>query len=303
VRLDELSQALEDLTEPRGPDVAAARAAVRRRVRRAHVRWAAVAAGTALVAVVVGVLAIGTGGSTPSVHTVGPANPPTTVFCNRIPVAVERGSVPAGVIQWSGDTAVIGSGSLWTRRANTAVAPIPLDGGWYLKFPWYTQPLGLPDITGRRLDGPGTFHADANYATDTRGTWIVSGLNFSTAGCWEVTARYAHSSITFDIEAGRTPTAGSVPDSPNGPVDLTKVPEYIETLDRSGKVVGYTRKEDVYAAAGTVDPNSGISRPIPVYALDDLHKIVGHMYPSRGFVRVGRDPADVPTIPAHTPAG
>ncbi len=215
MRLDELSQALEDLAEPRGPDVPAARVAVQRRVRRVRVRWAAIAAGTALVAVVVGVLAIGTGGSTPSVHTVGPANPPATVFCNRVPAPVVRSAVPDDVLEWSADADVIGSGSLWTRRANTAVAPVPLDGGWYLKFPWYTRPLGLPDITGRRLDGPGKFHADANYATDSRGTWVVSGLNFSEAGCWEVTARYAGSAITFDIEAGHTPTATrSASDSP-----------------------------------------------------------------------------------------
>ena len=49
---------------------------------------------------------------------------------------------------------------------------------------WFTTPLGLPSITGRRLDGPGTFRADVNYATDSSGTWVVSDLFFSAPGCW-----------------------------------------------------------------------------------------------------------------------
>ena len=253
--------------------------------------------------VVAGVLLIGTDGSTPSVHSDAPATAPSAPFCNRIPAPVDHSAVPDDVLKWSADTDVIGSGSLWTKRANTSVAPIPLDGAWYLKFSWYLRPQGLPVITGRRLDGPGTFPADVNSATDSRGTWVVSGLNFSTTGCWEVTARYAGSEITFDIEAGRTPTAGGVPDFPGGSVDLSKVPEYIETLDRAGDIVGYSRKEDLFPAAGTVDAGPGSVGPTPVYALDDLHKVIGHMYPSRGFVRVGQDPADVPTTPASTAGG
>jgi hypothetical protein len=203
VRLDELTEALDDIAEPRVTDVHAARVAVQRRVRRARVRRAA-AAGvcTALVAAAAVVVALGTGGSTPSVHTEGPASESRNGFCNQIPLPVTRADVPADVAQWSGDTEVIGSGALWTIRWAAAVAPIQLNGGWYLKFPWYPRPTGLPVITGRRLDGPGTFHADVNPATDSRGTWAVSGLNFSAAGCWQITARYAGSEITFNLAAG-----------------------------------------------------------------------------------------------------
>ena len=161
---------------------------------------------TALVAAAALVVALGTGDSTPAIHTEGPASAPRTALCNQIPLPVPRADVPADVAHWSGGTSVIGSGALWTIRSATAVAPIAQNGGWYLKFPWYPRPTGLPVITGRRLDGPGTFHADVNAATDSRGTWAVSGLSFSTAGCWQVTARYAGSEITLNLAAGQTPT-------------------------------------------------------------------------------------------------
>jgi hypothetical protein len=305
VTLDELTDALDDIAEPRVADVRAARVAVQRRVRRARVRRAAAAgACTALVAAAAVVVALDSGGSTPSIHTEGPASAPRTALCNQIPLPVPRADVPADVAQWSGDTEVIGSGALWTIRSATAVAPIPLDGGWYLKFPWDPRPTGLPVITGRRLDGPGTFYADVNAATDSRGTWAVSGLNFSTAGCWQITARYAGSELTFNLAAGQTPEAGPLPLSDaGGPLDEAKVPDYVETSDRDGNIVGYTRKADLFAAAGATSPTLPVSKPTPVYALDDLDKVVGHMYPARGFVRLGQDPADVPTIPVHTPAG
>ena len=166
------------------PDVHAARITVQRRVRTTRRRRAFVALGSRCAR-----------GhrrrpdrpqrrSRSSVHTV--LRPPGRARCSatRSRCPLPTADVPADVAAWAGDRNVIGSGGLWTARSATAVTFIALDGGWYLKFSWYTRPHGLPEITGRRLDGPGTFHADVNDATDSRGTWVVSGLSFSTVGCW-----------------------------------------------------------------------------------------------------------------------
>jgi hypothetical protein len=79
-----------------------------------------------------------------------------------------------------------------------------------LKFPWFTRsPFGLPQIDGRRIDGPGTFHADVNKATSPDGTdWVVSSLEFSEPGCWEITARYYDPTLplTFRLEIGAKET-------------------------------------------------------------------------------------------------
>jgi hypothetical protein len=202
VKLDELRDALDGIAEPRHPDVFAARIAVRRRVRTTRRRWAVVATSLGVLAAVAGALVVRNDGPSPSVHTEPPASGSSHRACNQVPRPVPSADVPGDVLAWAGGRDVIGSGALWTARSATAVAPTPLDGGWYLKFPWVTRPHGLPEITGRRLDGPGTFHADVNDATDSRGTWVVSGLYFSTAGCWEVTARYAGSTLTMNLAAG-----------------------------------------------------------------------------------------------------
>ncbi len=55
----------------------------------------------------------------------------------------------------------------------------------------------------RRLDGPGTFRAETDPATNSSGTWVASGLHFSKPGCWEITARMHNSTITFRLRVGR----------------------------------------------------------------------------------------------------
>jgi hypothetical protein len=91
----------------------------------------------------------------------------------------------------------VGDSALWTIRSAIDVPGSHQSNIWRAKFPWYTRPFGLPTITGRRLDGTGTFRADAHPATDSRGTWVVSSLEFSRPGCWEVISRYGSSSIRF----------------------------------------------------------------------------------------------------------
>jgi hypothetical protein len=126
--------------------------------------------------------------------------------CNAGVRTVPAADVPTDVRQWAGGRPVIGGGELWTvRSAIMAVRDRQVDGVWRLKFPWLTRPFGLPRIDGRRLDGHGTFRADANEAIDQRGKWVVSSLEFLTPGCWEVTARFDRAAITFRLLVGNPP--------------------------------------------------------------------------------------------------
>lgn len=127
--------------------------------------------------------------------------------CARIPPVVASNDVPRDVKVWAGGGAVVGGGELWTQRRNIDVRgwtwTKDSDGSYSLKFPWYLIPAkgDVPAITGRRLDGPGTFDAKANAAYGP-GVWAVSGLHFSSAGCWEVTGSYGDSAVTFRMRVG-----------------------------------------------------------------------------------------------------
>ena len=122
---------------------------------------------------------------------------PTATTCAASISLVPPAKVPHDVAAWAQGAAVVGNGALWTRRSNIDVPGSHQSKIWRVKFSWYTRPFGLPTITGRRLDGTGTFHADANPATDSRGTWVVSSFEFSHPGCWQITGRYRSSTIRF----------------------------------------------------------------------------------------------------------
>jgi len=148
---------------------------------------------------------------------VGPAVPvgaaelsPRT--CTRMPEPVARRDVPRDVEDWAQGHQVVGHGALWTERD---LIPSPsfewVDPGtgdrYGLKFPWYLRPArgDVPKITGRRVDGPGTFGAEAHPAyTDT--VWVASGLEFSTGGCWKVVAEYRGSTLKFRVWVGPEPS-------------------------------------------------------------------------------------------------
>lgn len=123
--------------------------------------------------------------------------------CER-PKAVPRSQLPRDVKLWGAGNPVFGHGSVWASLNN--IPPRSQrwersDEGLYgLKFPWFLSPAvgDVPTITGRRLDGPGTFSAKANSAFDGT-TWASSGLQFSAPGCWEVTGEYRGEELTFRV--------------------------------------------------------------------------------------------------------
>jgi hypothetical protein len=84
------------------------------------------------------------------------------------------------------------------------------------------------------------------------------------------------------------------PPGANGQVDPAAAPDFIAIASRTdGGIAGYARKEDVL---GPQDD------PVAVYA-EDLHTIVGHLVPGKGFIPAGVDPGTVVKIPVLQAGG
>jgi hypothetical protein len=133
---------------------------------------------------------------------------PATTTRTTVAVCAQKGdavpNAPPDVTRWADGAPVIGSGALWTIASASSAPAVHELGVWRVKFPWFTRPAGddVPTIHGRRLYGPGTFRAETNRAFDARGSWVASNLTFSAPGCWEVTARYRGSTLTFPLRVG-----------------------------------------------------------------------------------------------------
>lgn len=91
------------------------------------------------------------------------------------------------------------------------------------------------------------------------------------------------------------PTKGIVPDDAFAPGDGhiigERLPDFIAvtTRDATG-IAGYVSKDVMFPSEATFD---GEDETMTVYA-EDLHTVVGHMYPGRGFIALGEDPESVP---------
>lgn len=207
MNIEELREQLEQLAGLPSRPTAEARDGVRRRVNRHRRRMGATSAmAAALVVAIIGVGVWNAQDSAVKVRTV----PSTTsraheIGCETGVETVPANEVPSDVAAWADGEPVVGHSELWTVRKLLTLAPTFDHGIWRAKIAWFTRPFGIPKINGRRLDGPGTFRGDANSATDQRGTWVASGLAFSQAGCWEVTASFDNSGIVFRILVGDPP--------------------------------------------------------------------------------------------------
>jgi hypothetical protein len=139
--------------------------------------------------------------------------------------------VPAEVRAWAHNGPVLGGGRIWTQASALNVPAEFGSGIWALKFPWYLYPAtgGVPTLSGRRLDGPGHFRGTASAALGGPAPrWVASGLDFSTLGCWQVTARYRGSSLTLRlvVHAGTTSTiVGATGSTPSCGVPQPTVPQ------------------------------------------------------------------------------
>jgi hypothetical protein len=92
-------------------------------------------------------------------------------------------------------------------------------------------------------------------------------------------------------------TAGTIPPSQDGSVDLKKVPDFIATVGRTGKLVGYVPRAYLFPTNPVGSPvSSKLGGVVPVYARN-LKTLVGHMYPGIGFVPLGKTPESEPCVP------
>jgi hypothetical protein len=120
-----------------------------------------------------------------------------------------------GPLQIVDGPGLIGNGTLWTIPLRPPEYG-PGAGNWVLgKQAWFRLEEGPLTVTGRRVDGgSGTFHAAIppveSYPLALNAGigpgFIPSSLEFSTGGCWKVTARLGQSRVVlvFDIDDSKT---------------------------------------------------------------------------------------------------
>ena len=121
------------------------------------------------------------------------------------PVTQPNGDVPpgAGNPEYGG----YGNDALWTNlwmwgEGPVPVQPVPGEPGRTRgpgKWAWYRYVPGELTIEGRRLDAPAPpLRASVPDGYGATG-FQVSGLDFPTPGCWEVTGRVGDASLTFVV--------------------------------------------------------------------------------------------------------
>lgn len=84
-----------------------------------------------------------------------------------------------------------------------ANGPFPDKTFWW-SADWVPRDELEPDITvtGRRLDGFGTFtygHPGTNATADF-GTAMLVGVDYPSVGCWEITARYRDATLSYVVQ-------------------------------------------------------------------------------------------------------
>ena len=74
---------------------------------------------------------------------------------------------------------------------------------WSEGYDWKQDPQPALSVTGKRLDAPtaplvSDDHADNGYRDDMR-SFIVTGVNFPTIGCWQITGRFHGQVLSFVV--------------------------------------------------------------------------------------------------------
>ena len=122
---------------------------------------------------------------------------PRTVISHAIG---PMGGSPAGNVP---QTSAYGNGKLfvWALDVHgTIVAPpdmVNRDGSIGWKFPWMRMIPGSLTITGRRLDAPAPpLKSYVPFGYGHTG-FQASGVTFPSEGCWQITGKVDHTSVTF----------------------------------------------------------------------------------------------------------
>jgi hypothetical protein len=134
-----------------------------------------------------------------------PPQPVTRAAARQCPKTIPgRGVGPPGTSPASTAPAAgtYGNGKLWVTLDPHGVIVasgdfVHLDGSISWKFPWWRMVPGDLTITGRRLDAPApplTPFVPNGYGNIG---FQASGVTFPTEGCWQVTGKIDHTSLTF----------------------------------------------------------------------------------------------------------
>ncbi|MBC7877446.1 MAG: hypothetical protein H7Y59_09780 [Anaerolineales bacterium] len=104
-----------------------------------------------------------------------------------------------------------GSENLWTALHDDGVwSGLPHNpDGYTQKIMWWSSRYSLKDelepalvVLGKRLDGeapPLKFYEATNAFADDIGEAMLTGVDFPTAGCWEVTGQYKKTGLSFIV--------------------------------------------------------------------------------------------------------
>jgi len=80
---------------------------------------------------------------------------------------------------------------------------------WSQGYDWKADPQPELSITGKRLDAPAPPLVTDDHANgahiDGKPSFIMSGVNFPTTGCWEITARWKGEEVRFVVWIGPLP--------------------------------------------------------------------------------------------------
>jgi len=97
--------------------------------------------------------------------------------------------------------------------------------------------------------------------------------------------------------AESAPTRGRIPESSfRAGLTRANVPDFIVAYGRDGDPAGYVRADDMFPQDGKPPAASGV-----IVVVDDtLTRVVGHMYPGKGFVPAGQSPDAVPAASVPT---
>ena len=104
-----------------------------------------------------------------------------------------------------------GTKGLWTAlQTNGVWSGLPDNlGGYTQKIMWWSHYYSLKDelvpalvVLGRRLDGdapPLKFDGATNASAADIGDAMLTGVDFPTLGCWEITGQYKKTGLTFVV--------------------------------------------------------------------------------------------------------
>lgn len=141
-------------------------------------------------------------GGTPSATSCNPTAAPEQPF---VPPSPYPGTPPQSAF-WHGHEklwTMLGTNGSWRSLPRNAQGFRQKVFWWSPGFDGRVEPQPNLVVTGRQLDGPGSFvnsgPATNAHHVDFGGWTILSGIDVPNAGCWELTGHYRDQALTFVV--------------------------------------------------------------------------------------------------------